>query len=118
MIYHLVKLEERWVGIGIEICQGRRLTGGDIHRRRRRWDTDVAAEAGEIEADLLTLIAGDTLTLFLLTLMYICLLYQVTICLVINLYDHPTNFIFVGYPVFNFIVPFRFDKLDINHFDS
>lgn len=47
------------IWVEIETCQGRRRTDGNIPGRRRRWV--VAGAAGEIGADLVILIAGDTL---------------------------------------------------------
>lgn len=57
-------MRKRWVEVGIGIFQGldrgRRHIGGDIRGHPRLWCADIAAEAGEIEADPLFLIAGDT----------------------------------------------------------
>lgn len=57
-------MRKRWVGVEIGIFQGldrgRQHIGGDIHGHPRLWHADIAAEAGEIEADHLILIAGDT----------------------------------------------------------
>lgn len=57
-------LRKRWVEVGIGIFQGLdrglRHIRGDIQGHPRLWCADIAAEAGEIEADPLMLIAGDT----------------------------------------------------------
>lgn len=58
-------MRKRWVEVGIGIFQGldrsRQHIGGDIRGHPHRlWCADIAAEAGEIEADLLIRIAGDT----------------------------------------------------------
>lgn len=57
-------MRKRWVGVEIRIFQGldrgRQHIGGDIHGHPRLWHADIAAEAGEIEADHLIPIAGDT----------------------------------------------------------
>jgi len=54
----------RWVEVGIGIFQGldrgRQHIRGDIHGHPRLWCADIAEEAGEIGADPLMLIAGDT----------------------------------------------------------
>lgn len=57
-------LRKRWVEVGIGIFQGlgrgHQHIRGDIHGHPRLWCADIAEEAGEIEADPLMLIAGDT----------------------------------------------------------
>lgn len=57
-------LRKRWVEVGIGIFQGldrgRQHIRGDIHGHPCLWCADIAEEAGEIEADPLMLIAGDT----------------------------------------------------------
>lgn len=72
----------RWVGLGKYL--GPRLTEGGIRhrrrRRRRRWGiAGIAAVAGEIEADPLILIAGDTLLVTLVSILFKCTLGRIVL---------------------------------------